>query len=574
MNHREIPILISLILLLAAGAGANPLPEPVPTWYAMPPFAAPGEPIALALWNTTFETIEVPNTAPWRILDPDSNIVASPGFSFPMIVPVPPGGFLTWGWNAYGDDGEPIDPGDYDAMVPWHYDYDTVWHDLRTPVRIIGHPAWNTEPVIIFQSDPADLYFRNLSDQEYTFPVTSPWRITDLSGTGVYWPVSLPMPDTVLPGEWRHWSMDPEFVWPSPGTYVGVIEFTDEGFEHVEKHDPFAVVDSVEGGVVWMVEPLVNGTRSAVTLTLTNATADTVFLPDLGPWWIEHADTLVYAPASVLMIWPVPPGGSMAWSWDEKDYLENWVDAGVYRASVTYSPTRDPWDGIRMDFDFTLVDVDPSGPCLFLDPEQPSYCQGQTVRWTFTNCAPDTIGMLGQHTWWVTDQYGTPVYIPIVLWALDRFAPMETETFAWDQIDLSGDLVEPGTYYGWATFTDKLYLTRHTVVSPPVTIEPCTGVEEGPPPFRTVSSYPNPFNPSTTIRFVTAETGPVRLTLVDPAGRHVRTLVDAVLPSRPEGHEAAWDGRDNAGRPAPSGIYFYRLEAAGETHTGKLTLIR
>lgn len=158
MNHRAIPILTILALILAAGAPANPLPEPIPTWYALPPFAAPGEPIALLLWNSTGETIEVPNTAPWRVLDPDSNVVAGPGFASQAIVPIPPGAFLTWGWNGYGDDGEPIDPGDYDAVVPWHYDYDTVWHHPRTPIRIVGHPAWDMEPRIISQSDrPARL---------------------------------------------------------------------------------------------------------------------------------------------------------------------------------------------------------------------------------------------------------------------------------------------------------------------------------------------------------------------------------------------------------------------------------
>lgn len=76
-----------------------------------------------------------------------------------------------------------------------------------------------------------------------------------------------------------------------------------------------------------------------------------------------------------------------------------------------------------------------------------------------------------------------------------------------------------------------------------------------------VVSFPNPFNPRTTIRYDLPAAGPVRLSVFDVAGRLVRTLVDESL--TPGNHEAAWDGRDASGRETGSGSYLARLEFGG-----------
>ena len=85
-------------------------------------------------------------------------------------------------------------------------------------------------------------------------------------------------------------------------------------------------------------------------------------------------------------------------------------------------------------------------------------------------------------------------------------------------------------------------------------------------------NHPNPFNPSTTIRYELAAAGDVRLRVFDAAGRLVRTLVDAR-----EGagaHDVVFDGRDDAGRPMASGVYFYRLDAGSATQTRKMVLLK
>jgi len=91
-------------------------------------------------------------------------------------------------------------------------------------------------------------------------------------------------------------------------------------------------------------------------------------------------------------------------------------------------------------------------------------------------------------------------------------------------------------------------------------------------PARLDANYPNPFNPTTTLSFTLQEAGPIRLQVYDIAGRLVRTLIDAEAPAGE--HIVSFDGRDDAGRGLPSGIYFARLSAAGQVESRKMTLLK
>ena len=87
-----------------------------------------------------------------------------------------------------------------------------------------------------------------------------------------------------------------------------------------------------------------------------------------------------------------------------------------------------------------------------------------------------------------------------------------------------------------------------------------------------VGAYPNPFNPSTTIAFRLAATGPVELGIYDLQGRLVRQLVAETLSAG--SHDVVWDGRDRAGRVTGSGVYLYRLRAGDLTETRKIMLVK
>jgi hypothetical protein len=89
---------------------------------------------------------------------------------------------------------------------------------------------------------------------------------------------------------------------------------------------------------------------------------------------------------------------------------------------------------------------------------------------------------------------------------------------------------------------------------------------------RLEAPYPNPFNPRTVIPFELGERGAVEIKIFDVAGRLVRTLVSGMYEKGR--HAAAWNGRDNGGRPVASSVYFCRLKAGIYTATTRLTLLR
>jgi uncharacterized protein (DUF362 family) len=84
---------------------------------------------------------------------------------------------------------------------------------------------------------------------------------------------------------------------------------------------------------------------------------------------------------------------------------------------------------------------------------------------------------------------------------------------------------------------------------------------------------PNPFRPTTTIRFALARPSAVDLTIHDAAGRLVRRLVGGEL--RGVGrHTVDWDGTDDAGRSVGTGVYFCRVAAEGRQESEKLIRLR
>ena len=107
----------------------------------------------------------------------------------------------------------------------------------------------------------------------------------------------------------------------------------------------------------------------------------------------------------------------------------------------------------------------------------------------------------------------------------------------------------------------------------PVTIVATDAPEVGPSisALRLRASTPNPFHFTATLRYFLPTRGPVQLAVFDVRGRRVRLLVNESLPAGE--HAAVWDGRDDAGKSVPSGVYFYRLEADGRAETKKVVRV-
>lgn len=92
------------------------------------------------------------------------------------------------------------------------------------------------------------------------------------------------------------------------------------------------------------------------------------------------------------------------------------------------------------------------------------------------------------------------------------------------------------------------------------------------PTIITMNSYPNPFNPSTTIRYNLPITGNVKLEIYNVRGQLIKTLVNERMDSGE--HTIEWNGTDNTSRSVSSGIYFSRLTSGNKTAYSKMLLMK
>ncbi len=99
------------------------------------------------------------------------------------------------------------------------------------------------------------------------------------------------------------------------------------------------------------------------------------------------------------------------------------------------------------------------------------------------------------------------------------------------------------------------------------------GSAPGPPRGALQQNEPNPFNPTTRIRFEILFPEHVRLAVLDVRGRLVRVLADGPVLAAPD-HSIIWDGNNRFGIPVRSGTYFYRIETPSWSETQKMTLLR
>jgi len=100
-----------------------------------------------------------------------------------------------------------------------------------------------------------------------------------------------------------------------------------------------------------------------------------------------------------------------------------------------------------------------------------------------------------------------------------------------------------------------------------------TGADLNKPLVFQTSNHPNPFNPSTTIKFTLPEAAAVTMQIFDVSGRLVNTLVsDASYDSG--SYQVVWDGKNPRGQVVSSGVYFYRVDAGEYSKTRRMTLLK
>ncbi len=85
-------------------------------------------------------------------------------------------------------------------------------------------------------------------------------------------------------------------------------------------------------------------------------------------------------------------------------------------------------------------------------------------------------------------------------------------------------------------------------------------------------NYPNPFNPTTTIKFTTTSTVNTEIVIYNIKGQKVKSLVNERFDAG--SHKVVWSGKDENGKSVTSGIYFYKMNSGKFTSTKKMILLK
>lgn len=89
---------------------------------------------------------------------------------------------------------------------------------------------------------------------------------------------------------------------------------------------------------------------------------------------------------------------------------------------------------------------------------------------------------------------------------------------------------------------------------------------------RMLGNFPNPFNPTTTIKFNLANTEHVNLAVYDISGRLVKQLVNGQMDAGEK--NIVWNGKDQSGQRVASGVYFYKMSAGDYSATDKMVMLK
>lgn len=196
---------------------------------------------------------------------------------------------------------------------------------------------------------------------------------------------------------------------------------------------------------------------------------------------------------------------------------------------------------------------------------------------TFVNTPPDAIFISGDP--------GAPVSVGTqIVFGVSADDPTNDPlTYKWyvdaalEKTGSGTDTTFTRTFATLGTFDVKVVVSDNRLGKDSLLVSvTTTSVKEGdlvPTEFAVHQNFPNPFNPSTIIKFDLPEETSVRLVIYNILGQAVRTLIADEI------HEAAfysitWDGRDDYGTSLSSGVYLYRLQAGDFVSMKKMVLMK
>ncbi|HPG40772.1 MAG TPA: leucine-rich repeat domain-containing protein [bacterium] len=122
---------------------------------------------------------------------------------------------------------------------------------------------------------------------------------------------------------------------------------------------------------------------------------------------------------------------------------------------------------------------------------------------------------------------------------------------------------ESGVETPWSPRQDIVILDNNSI-----------NTEKGTPvhSITLAQNYPNPFNASTTIHYSLPRAGHIKVSIYNLAGQAIARLVDGIQTAGEQ--SIVWNGRNNAGLAAPSGVYIYQIESGTAIYSRKMVLLR
>jgi hypothetical protein len=264
------------------------------------------------------------------------------------------------------------------------------------------------------------------------------------------------------------------------------------------------------------------------------------------------------------------PHGNPGWAYWGDDVVQDWntlIGLGAVNVKATFmnhtltSGDQRTTTGLNAP---RVLPLSPLAPAPWLQPVESFYAYG--------GCAAindfDVPGQTGNSR--VAHKYNNAATGPnatLSQWTLNSqgdTARFFLAGFAFNFID-DDDVVYPPDY---KPHLKEILEWFENEIGDPIGIDPVAYEN------RLENNYPNPFNPTTTIKYSIRERGHVTLKIYNAAGQLVRTLMDEEQAPQATGFSKVWNGMNDHGQPVASGVYFYQLTAKNFSQTKKMVLLK
>ena len=244
------------------------------------------------------------------------------------------------------------------------------------------------------------------------------------------------------------------------------------------------------------------------------------------------------------------------------DFIADWIDLPLpndtTRFTINVTPTQDPpqaFDWVSAASDTIKITQSNLAETYTLQWDASTDVDGETINYLLYA----QIGVYPAEEIYDTTSTSVPITYQEILEGVFEGSPVNGATVRFnvkatdgvDTVDVTGD-------------NRVIHVNRYDYLS--------TESEGVPTEFALHENYPNPFNPTTTLRFDLPEVSNLTLTIYNMLGQKIRTYD---MQSTPAGHHALkWNATNDYGDPVGAGVYLYQLQTKDFVKTRKMVLLK